>query len=438
MLKKFHHLILLAAGISLLLVSCDKKDDDNTGDDNQTPVNHAPVASFTVNPTTGNTTTLFVFDASASTDQEDALSSLTLRWDFDNDGTWDTPVSGSPLASHQYTTAGDYTAKLEVTDSKGLSGTATKNITVIPVGTNLPPDPPSNPVPADGAIDQELIITLSWTCSDPDQDPLTYDVYFGTVNPPALAQQDVAATSFDPGSLQESTNYFWKIVARDDEGLETAGPVWQFSTKAGSTFQCGDPFTDPRDGKVYNTIFINGPTVDQCWMASNMNIGTRINGSQAMADNGAIEKYCYDDNETNCDTYGALYQWNEMMQYVTTEGAQGICPAGWHVASDLDWQYLEEAIGMPFSEITKTGMRGTDEALHLKPGGSTGFNALFNGYRNNGGNFLNTGIYSTFATSTQNSINLAYVRYLFNNNDQIYRDGNTEKAFGLGVRCIAD
>ena len=97
-------------------------------------------------------------------------------------------------------------------------------------------------------------------------------------------------------------------------------------------FHCGLPLSDSRDGQIYNTVQIG----TQCWMAENMNIGTRINGSGDQTNNGTIEKYCYDDNEANCDTNGGLYQWNEMMQYTTMEGAQGICPAGWHIATDAE------------------------------------------------------------------------------------------------------
>jgi len=39
-------------------------------------------------------------------------------------------------------------------------------------------------------------------------------------------------------------------------------------------------------------------------------------------DNGIIEKYCYNDNPSNCNTYGALYQWDELMQYISEVGAQ--------------------------------------------------------------------------------------------------------------------
>ncbi|MCK5838660.1 MAG: hypothetical protein KAG99_02370, partial [Bacteroidales bacterium] len=84
------------------------------------------------------------------------------------------------------------------------------------------------------------------------------------------------------------------------------------------------------EGQTYSIVAIG----TQCWMAENLNVGTRIDGVDEQTDNPTLEKYCYNDLESNCDIYGGLYQWNEMMQYVTTEGAQGICPSGWHIPTD--------------------------------------------------------------------------------------------------------
>ena len=86
-------------------------------------------------------------------------------------------------------------------------------------------------------------------------------------------------------------------------------------------------------GQTYNTVEIG----TQCWFKENVNIGTRINGSSDQTNNGIIEKYCYDDLESNCDIYGGLYQWDEVMAYSSTEGAQGICPPGWHIPTDCEW-----------------------------------------------------------------------------------------------------
>jgi len=67
-------------------------------------------------------------------------------------------------------------------------------------------------------------------------------------------------------------------------------------------------------GQVYNTVLIGS----QCWLKENLNVGTMINGSQNQTNNSTIEKYCYDNDPANCDEYGGLYQWDEMMQYTTT------------------------------------------------------------------------------------------------------------------------
>jgi len=101
-------------------------------------------------------------------------------------------------------------------------------------------------------------------------------------------------------------------------------------------FQCGNSFIDTRDGKVYSTVQID----TQCWMAENINIGTKVDGVVTQTNNGVIEKYCYDNLEENCDEYGAFYQWDEAMEYSTEEGVQGICPEGWHLATKMEWHQM--------------------------------------------------------------------------------------------------
>jgi hypothetical protein len=93
-------------------------------------------------------------------------------------------------------------------------------------------------------------------------------------------------------------------------------------------------------GKDYNTVLIG----DQCWLKENLDIGTRINSGTTASNNQVIEKYCQQDLPANCDIYGGLYVWDEAMQYVITEGAQGICPSGWHIPSDAEFRILESAV----------------------------------------------------------------------------------------------
>ncbi|MDP8207083.1 MAG: SUMF1/EgtB/PvdO family nonheme iron enzyme [Candidatus Electryonea clarkiae] len=93
-----------------------------------------------------------------------------------------------------------------------------------------PPNPPSNPNPADGANDVTTNTSLSWTCSDPDDDSLTYDIYLGTSTTPTLASSDLSTTTYDPESLNSDATYYWKIVASDNALNETVGDVWSFTT----------------------------------------------------------------------------------------------------------------------------------------------------------------------------------------------------------------
>ena len=92
--------------------------------------NTPPTASFTVNPPSGTTETLFSVDASGSSDDQDPTSALHVRWDWENNGSYDTGWSITKTTSHQYSTTGTKTIKLEVKDTGGLTDTVIHQITV--------------------------------------------------------------------------------------------------------------------------------------------------------------------------------------------------------------------------------------------------------------------------------------------------------------------
>ncbi len=95
----------------------------------------APTASFTVTPANGNATTDFQFDASGSSDAQDPVSTLQVRWDWENDGYWDTGYSTTKTATHCYSTDGTKTINLEVKDTGGLTNTTTRQVTVTTANT---------------------------------------------------------------------------------------------------------------------------------------------------------------------------------------------------------------------------------------------------------------------------------------------------------------
>ncbi len=93
---------------------------------------------------------------------------------------------------------------------------------------------PGNPSPPHGATGQPTDVDLSWSGGDPDGDPVTYDLYFGTKSSPPLLTFGLVQTNYDPGLLNNDTKYYWKIISMDDRGAETPGPVWSFQTGFGA------------------------------------------------------------------------------------------------------------------------------------------------------------------------------------------------------------
>jgi len=145
---------------------------------------------------------------------------------------------------HRYYQDGEYIVSLLVNDNEGAASTVSKTITV-----NLPNDPPYPPIvtyPLDGAIDVNVNVTLNWTCTDPDGDPLLYDVYFGNTSPPSKVVEKQTNNTWTPETLEMDTTYYWQIVALDNHNQSTTGLIWGFTTS-------GLPNDPP------STPFISGP-----------------------------------------------------------------------------------------------------------------------------------------------------------------------------------
>jgi uncharacterized protein (TIGR02145 family) len=190
-------------------------------------------------------------------------------------------------------------------------------------------------------------------------------------------------------------------------------------------------FTDSRDGKVYKTVVIG----NQIWMAEDLKYDTL----------GGIASWCYDNADSNCAYYGRLYTWSLAMgldsaynrtSIILPAPVQGICPSGWHIPREIEWNTLKDAVGGAWVA-----------GLHLRTtfgwdddGGddSYGFSAQANGYYNKT-SFLALGGNGLWWSATQ-SMNSP------NNQVQILRllSGSSvgsslfDKAHGLAVRCIND
>jgi len=98
--------------------------------------------------------------------------------------------------------------------------------------TNQRPILLNSPKPNNGSIGVDTEINLSWYGGGYySSDTITYDIYFGKTSPPPNVIENQFATIYNPGNLEKDTVYYWKIIAKDNHGTITIGPIWEFKTK---------------------------------------------------------------------------------------------------------------------------------------------------------------------------------------------------------------
>ena len=154
-------------------------------------------------------------------------------------------------------------------------------------------------------------------------------------------------------------------------------------------------FVDTRDNREYYYIQITGKdTAGKAAsikvMAENLNVGEMVYGFEDQEDDSKIERYCYKNDTTNCNKYGGLYQWAEMMQLpnrCNTESCadlikpnhQGICPSGWRLLTYNDFYIVVNADG------NTHGVEGVRSAYRFGGYNSTGYSLIGAGMRKNEG-----------------------------------------------------
>jgi uncharacterized protein (TIGR02145 family) len=223
--------------------------------------------------------------------------------------------------------------------------------------------------------------------------------------------------------------------------------VWNFGSEFPGNFStetkirltasycCGFVLVDSRDGQSYNTVQIG----DQCWLAANLNIGAMIPGSNNMTNNSVIEKYCYNDNPANCNVYGGLYLWDEMMSYVNNPGVQGICPVGWHLPSDPEWMTLRDFLGGSSVAGGKIKEAGTSHWLPPNGGATneSGFTALPGGQGHS--QYFYLGEWAFFHSSTEYSTEYAMTWFISYEFPAFFGPQGDQKTWeGKSVRCVKD
>jgi uncharacterized protein (TIGR02145 family) len=211
-------------------------------------------------------------------------------------------------------------------------------------------------------------------------------------------------------------------------------------------FTCGSPFIDARDDKEYNTVQIG----NQCWMRQDLNYGTRIDAATEQTNNSILEKYCYNNIESNCDLYGGIYQWGELVQYlngasnssywnpVPTGNVQGICPSGWHIPTIDEFSTLMNFLGGEGVAGGKMKEPGTVHWASPNTGAtnSSGFTGLPGGMWGPG-YFYGQNVYAYYQTISQTSSSTIFIRHLLFDYE-FCEPINGPKTYGFPVRCLED
>lgn len=165
-------------------------------------------------------------------DDEDG-DSLTYSWSAES-GSFPEGTSGSVVQWQAPDGFGLFYIRVTVDD--GLI--SVQDSIEIPV--NEPPTIPYNPDPPDGAVDQQYDLDLGWSCSDPADDTLYFDIYLGhSSDPPQVSSHQTSAV-YAPGTLEPNSSYYWKIIAEDQYGAVTEGPLWSFSISRETVFNLGN------------------------------------------------------------------------------------------------------------------------------------------------------------------------------------------------------
>ncbi|MFN8351766.1 MAG: fibrobacter succinogenes major paralogous domain-containing protein [Flavobacteriales bacterium] len=202
------------------------------------------------------------------------------------------------------------------------------------------------------------------------------------------------------------------------------------------------------DGNVYHTVQIGG----QCWTAENLRTTTYANGDPIpnVTDNTAWTQltsgaWCNYENNAGYDSiYGKLYNW-----YAAAN--PNICPEGWHVPIDAEWQQLESALGMPTEELGQVAIRGEAQnvggsmkttTLRDAPNtGATneiGFSCVPSGFRDGGiGDYDYIGCIGAFWSDSESEAENAWYRYLYCIHQGIVRIDESMRN-GISVRCLRD
>ena len=216
-----------------ILCSCGGSDDETTIED----INEAPTVPILVYPS-NNLLCIengIDFQWNASTDVNEDIIDYTIQVSTDSQFNSIDFTENVPLTSQFFTLSKGvvYYWRVKATDINNASSDYSLVNSFITEGdgvSNHLPFPPELINPALSSVVNDGSVVLEWSASDVDEDPLTFDIYLGTENPPTNIISENQTDIFLNVSTISQTIYYWKVVVKDNNGAQTIGQTWSFST----------------------------------------------------------------------------------------------------------------------------------------------------------------------------------------------------------------
>ena len=214
------------------------------------------------------------------------------------------------------------------------------------------------------------------------------------------SKKDVSSSSVNSSSSVKSSSS--SSVKQSSSSVASSSSEYvpfDHSQTLGSIGQEGvyKTFTDSRNGRSYyymefKGVNRQGDSATVTAMAENLNIGEMVAGDKDQADDSKVERYCYDNDTINCDRYGGLYQWAEMMKLPSEcntkscadsikPNHQGICPDDWRLLTYDDFVVILNSNG------NNDGIKGVRSTFGFGGYNTTGYSLVGAGLRRPTGEF---------------------------------------------------
>ena len=257
---------------------------------------------------------------------------------------------------------------------------------------------------------------------------------------PRLTNSEIASINNPPAGL---------IVYSTDENKPVYFDGNKWNTYAGNEIFYNDTIVvSDFDGNEYQTVQIG----NQIWMTENLKTTHYADGTVLVdgTDSTNIDadyttKYYFwydDDSVCYAGTYGALYTWAAVMNgsassNTNPSGVQGVCPAGWHLPSDAEWNELIDYLGGNGGKMKEAGY----EHWNRPNTGATNqsrFTVIPGGQRAESGSYSELGNYTYFWSSTEYNGSSVWIYGLKYDNSGVFCYNYLGKDLGHSVRCLMD